>query len=190
MRVGVLGVQGAVSEHIEAVERLGARGVWVRKPEELEGVGSLIIPGGESTTISRLLAESGLFEPVRKLGEDGLPILGTCAGLILLAKKGDGQVARTGQQLLGLMDMSIKRNAFGRQRESFEEEVEVAGVGRMTGVFIRAPAIERTFGRCIPLARVGGRIVAARQGSLLATAFHPELAGDDRLHEFFLDFAR
>ncbi|MEM4389200.1 MAG: pyridoxal 5'-phosphate synthase glutaminase subunit PdxT [Candidatus Micrarchaeia archaeon] len=190
MRVGVIGVQGAVSEHLAAVERLGARGVWVKRPEELNGVSALIIPGGESTTISRLLVESGLFEPVRKLGQQGLPIFGTCAGLILLAKKGDAQVARTGQRLLGLMDMKITRNAFGRQRESFEEEVEVAGVGRVVGVFIRAPAIDRTFGKCIPLARIDGRIVAARQENLLATAFHPELTDDLRIHQFFLDFAR
>jgi 5'-phosphate synthase pdxT subunit len=189
MRVGVIGVQGAVSEHIEVIQRLGEEGIWIRRPEQLEDVDALIIPGGESTTISRLLVESGMFDKVKRLGEEGLPILGTCAGLILLAKYGDEQVRRTGQRLLGLMDMKVRRNAFGRQRESFEEEIEMKGVGRIVGVFIRAPVIERTYGRCVPLARAGGHIVAAREGNLLATAFHPELAGEE-VHAFFLDFAR
>jgi len=187
MKVGIVGVQGAVSEHEGIVRSLGHEAVRVNRPDHLQAVRAIIIPGGESTTISRLLETTGLFGRIRKLGEDGLPIYGTCAGLILLAKKGDGQVESTGQKLLGLMDMEITRNAFGRQRESFEEKLDVEGVARnFPGVFIRAPAITRTWGGCKALARHKGFAVAAEQGNLFATAFHPELSGDSRVHEYFL----
>ncbi len=190
MRVGIVGVQGAVSEHEDIVRSLGHEAIRVNKPNHLEGVKAIILPGGESTTISKLLKTTGLFGRIKKLGEDGLPIYGTCAGLILLAKKGDDQVASTGQELLGLMDMEISRNAFGRQRESFEERLDIEGVAKnFSGVFIRAPAITRVWGGCKPLARHGAFIVAAEQDNLLATAFHPELSGDSRVHEYFLSKA-
>ncbi len=187
MRVGVIGVQGAVSEHIHMLAKLNANPLWVRGPEELEMVSALIIPGGESTTISRLLLESRLFARVKELGEGGLPIFGTCAGLILLAKKGDAQVKKTKQKLLGLMDMKITRNAFGRQRESFEVHLNIGDIADFPCVFIRAPGIEEIYGKCEALARHGKFIVAARQNNFLTTSFHPELTEDARLHEYFLN---
>ena len=187
MKVGIVGVQGAVSEHEQVVRSLGHEAVRVTRPERLEGVSALIIPGGESTTISRLLESTGLFDEVRRLGEGGLPIYGTCAGLILLAKRGDSQVESAGQRLLGLMDVQILRNAFGRQRESFEAKLDIKGVARgFPCVFIRAPAITKVWGGCKALARFGKFTVAAEQDSLFVTAFHPELSGDNRVHEYFL----
>ena len=190
MKVGIVGVQGAVSEHCDIVRNLGHEPVWVTRPDKLQDVRAIIIPGGESTTISKLLQTTGLFERIGKLGEEGLPIYGTCAGLILLAKKGDGQVESTGQKLLGLMDMEISRNAFCRQRQSFEEKLDIEGVAKnFPCVFIRAPAITKVWGKCKVLAKKGGFIVAAEQGNLFATAFHPELSGDTRIHEYFLSKA-
>jgi 5'-phosphate synthase pdxT subunit len=187
MKVGVIAFQGAVSEHIHMIDAvLGeGRGVAVRSAEELERVSAVIIPGGESTTIGRLMRNSGVFRKLRELGETGFPIWGTCAGMIMLAKEGDEQVKRTGE-LLSLMDMRVRRNAFGRQRESFEKELEVEGIGRYRCIFIRAPAVERVYGKCRALAHFGGYIVAAEQGNLLATAFHPELSGDARFHKYFI----
>jgi 5'-phosphate synthase pdxT subunit len=194
MKIGIIGLQGAVSEHLEATERamrkLGIDGevVWVGRPAQLENVNGIIIPGGESTTIGKLMLRTGLFERVRQLATDGKPILGTCAGLIVLAKRGDEQVMRTRQPLLGLMDISVIRNAFGRQRESFEVDLEIPalGEGPLRCVFIRAPAVEEVWGGAQVLAEFKGKIVAVQQGSLLAVAFHPELTPDTRLHEYFL----
>ncbi|MFQ6129874.1 MAG: pyridoxal 5'-phosphate synthase glutaminase subunit PdxT [Candidatus Hadarchaeaceae archaeon] len=194
MKIGIIGLQGAVSEHIEATKRamqkLGIEGeaIWVGRPAELEGLDGIIIPGGESTTIGKLMQMTGLFERVKRLAKNGTPILGTCAGLIVLAKRGDEQIARTKQPLLGLMDISAIRNAFGRQRESFEAELEISGLGKepFTCVFIRAPAVSEVWGDAQVLAKFQGKIVAVQQGSLLAVAFHPELTPDTRLHEYFL----
>lgn len=186
MKIGVIGMQGAVSEHIHVIERLGHGPVWVKKPEQLEEVSGIIIPGGESTTISRLMVRTGLLEAVRSLGSDGFPIYGTCAGLILLAKKGDSQVKKTKQELLGLMDMEIERNAFGGQRESFEKSLDIGGIRDFPCVFIRAPAVKKTWGKCRVLAEFEGKIVAVEQGSLFATSFHPELTEDTRVHEYFI----
>ncbi|HLB67263.1 MAG TPA: pyridoxal 5'-phosphate synthase glutaminase subunit PdxT [Thermoplasmata archaeon] len=193
MRVGVVGVQGDVSEHVDAVRRairsggFSADAIAVRRLSDLQRVDALTIPGGESTTISKLLVKFGLFEEVHRRAEAGMPILGTCAGCILLAKEGDDEVSKTGTTLLGLMDMAVDRNAFGRQRESFEADLDVTILDRpFHGVFIRAPAITRTWGRCTPLAKLGDRIVLARQDDLVASAFHPELSGDLRIHEWFL----
>lgn len=198
MRIGVVGLQGAVSEHLGAVERafrkLQVKGevLWVRRPDQLEGIDGVIIPGGESTTIGRLMASGGLFEPIRELGLEDTPILGTCAGLILLAKRGDEQVRKTGQPLLELMDISVVRNAFGRQRESFEASLKIPKFGEepFECVFIRAPAIERVWGNVEVLAEYDGKIVAAQQGKLVAMAFHPELTPDTRAHEYFLRLCR
>jgi 5'-phosphate synthase pdxT subunit len=194
VRVGVVGVQGDVSEHVDAVQRAlrtagrSGRAVVVRRRDDLEGVHALTIPGGESTAIGKLLVRFRLFDAIVRRGEEGMPILGTCAGCILLAKEGDEEVTKTGTKLLGLMDMAVDRNAFGRQKESFEVGLAVDGFRRpFPGVFIRAPAITRVWGRCRPLARVNDAIVLARQGPLWAAAFHPELGGDLRIHRRFLD---
>ena len=193
MRVGVVAVQGDVSEHVEAVRRAIREGGYsgeaipVRRPEDLARVDALTIPGGESTAISKLLVKAGLFDDIVRRAHEGMPVLGTCAGCILLAKEGDRQVSGTQTRLLGLMDMAVDRNAFGRQRQSFEAEVEVSVLDRpFRGVFIRAPAIMRTWGDCTPLAKLGDRIVLARQGHLVGSTFHPELSGDLRIHEWFL----
>jgi len=194
MKIGVIGLQGAVSEHIEAIKRamqkLGIKGevVWAGRPEQLEDLDGIIIPGGESTTIGKLMLTTGLFEKVRQKATNGIPILGTCAGLITLAKRGDEQVIRTKQPLLGLMDISVIRNAFGRQRESFEVDLEIPILGEepLRAVFIRAPAVEEVLGDVQVLAKFQGKIVAVKQGNLIAVAFHPELTPDTRLHEYFL----
>lgn len=188
--VGVVSIQGDVSEHVEitrrALDALGLKGevVPLRTQADAEKVDAAIIPGGESTTISKLLVRFGALPVLRRRAlEEELPILGTCAGAILLAKEGDAQVEKTDTQLIGAMDMAVDRNAFGRQRESFEAELKVQGEkGRVHAVFIRAPAITRTWGTCRALASFDGRIVAARQGNLWGLAFHPEIAGDPRFH--------
>ncbi len=195
MRIGVVGVQGDVTEHVDAVARAmreaGREGeaIPVRRREDLDRVDGLTIPGGESTTISKLLVKLGLFdEIVRRARDEGMPVLGTCAGCILLAKDGGVQAERTRSKLLGLMDMAVDRNAFGRQRESFEADLDVEGLDRpFHGVFIRAPAILRTWGDCRPLAWYEGKIVLARQRHLIGAAFHPELSKDLRIHRAFLD---
>ena len=193
MRIGVIGVQGDVSEHVDAVQRaineagFSGDAITVRRPPDLAKVDALTIPGGESTTIGKLLERTGLHEDIVRRAEEGMPILGTCAGCILLAKEGDRQVEQTRTKLLGLMDMAVDRNAFGRQRESFEADLAVDGLDRpFHGVFIRAPAITRTWDACRVAARVGDVIVFARQGDLWAACFHPELGGDLRIHVGFL----
>jgi len=195
MRIGVIGVQGDVSEHVDAVARAmresGKPGdaIAVRRRSELDRVDGLTIPGGESTTISKLLVKLGLFdEIVRRATEEAMPIMGTCAGCILLSKDAGIQAEKTKTRLLGLMDMAVDRNAFGRQRESFEADLEIKGLATpFHCVFIRAPAILRTWDDCEPLARHKDRIVLARQKNLIGSAFHPELSGDLRIHRWFLD---
>jgi 5'-phosphate synthase pdxT subunit len=194
MRIGVVGLQGAISEHLEitelAMKKLGMKGevVWVGGLKHLEGIDGIIIPGGESTTIGKLMQRVGIFDRVKQLGLEGLPILGTCAGMIVLAKRGDEQVKRTGQPLLGLIDMEVVRNAFGRQRESFEADLEIPILGEksLKGVFIRAPAVKRVWGDAKIIAEFRGRIVGVLQRNFIAVAFHPELTTDTRLHEYFL----
>ncbi|ACJ17382.1 pyridoxine biosynthesis amidotransferase [Thermococcus onnurineus NA1] len=192
LRVGVIGVQGAVSEHIEAVkrafERLGVEGeaFWLRRPEQLNAIDAIILPGGESTTISRLMQKNGLFEPVKKLGEEGLPIMGTCAGLILLAKEVEGAVE--GQRFLELLDVRVNRNAYGRQVDSFEAPLKLSFSDEpFPGVFIRAPKIvELLNDKVKPIAWHGDEVVGVEQGNIIGLAFHPELTDDARLHEYFL----
>jgi 5'-phosphate synthase pdxT subunit len=186
MKIGVLAVQGAFIEHISTLERMDAEAVTVRLPGELRGLDGLIIPGGESTAISRLMATYDLMKEIMALTGEGLPVFGTCAGMILMAK----QVTGNGTPSLGLMDIVVRRNAFGRQVDSFEAALRIPAVGKETfpGVFIRAPLIEQCNNGVEVMARLeGGTIVAARQGKLLATAFHPELTSDLRLHRYFLD---
>ncbi len=189
MIVGVLALQGAFAEHEQLLRRLGQDVVQVRLPQQLAEIDRLIIPGGESTTIGKLMVAYGLLEPIRERAHHEMPIWGTCAGMILLAKEiTEGRPA--GQPTLGLMDITARRNAFGRQLDSFEADVPVAEVGiePFPAVFIRAPLIEKVRGDARVMGTLSdGRIVAARQGRVLVTAFHPELSGDDRLHRYFLD---
>lgn len=183
--IGVLALQGDFREHREVLERVGATAPEVRLPQDLEGLDGLIIPGGESTAIVRLLRASHLLEPLRKLAHDDFPIWGTCAGMILLARRLDA----TGMPALEAMDIAVRRNAFGRQVDSFEAILSVPALGDppFRAVFIRAPMIEDVGPGVEVLARLpDGTPVAAIQGRLLATAFHPELTHDDRFHRFFL----
>lgn len=192
MRVGVLAVQGAVSEHIDMLLAAAtAQGreidaVAVRTAADLEGCRGLVLPGGESTTISRLLRSAGLEAALREHGGKDLAVFGTCAGMILLASTASHDVDDRDIHLLGLLDADVDRNAFGRQRDSFQATLAVKDEGDVPVVFIRAPALTRTWGEAEVLATWDGRIVAAQQGRVLATAFHPELTGDTRLHERFL----
>jgi len=195
MRIGVIGVQGDVSEHVDAVARAirdfgySGEAFAVRRRPDLNRADGLTIPGGESTTISKLLEKLDLFDEIVRRGrEEHMPIMGTCAGCILLAKDGGPQAERTKSRLLGLMDMAVDRNAFGRQKQSFEADLDVEGLkDPFHGVFIRAPAITKTWGECRPLARYQERIVLAREGHLIGAAFHPELSGDLRIHRWFLE---
>jgi 5'-phosphate synthase pdxT subunit len=184
--IGVLALQGAFIEHVHALERLGVEAREVRLPRDLEGLDGSIIPGGESTTIGKLMVQYGLDEPIRARARDGFPIWGTCAGMILLAK----DIGGLRQPLIGVMDVVVERNAFGRQLDSFEADLAIPALGSepFHAIFIRAPLIHTVRGDAEILAQLAdGRIVAARQGSLLATSFHPELTDDDRLHRYFLD---
>lgn len=186
LKVGVLSVQGASREHLEALRRLGAEAMGVRTPEEVAAADALIIPGGESTTIGKLMARYGLLEAVKEHANSGKPLLGTCAGMILMAKT--IETAGKDQPRLAVMDITVERNAFGRQVDSFEADVDFAGVnsGPVRAVFIRAPVIRSVGDGVGVLAVHDGRIVAARQGNLLALAFHPELTDDLRIHRYFL----
>ena len=191
--VGVLALQGDVPEHLRALEAAGARPAAVRRPEELDRVDALVIPGGESTTLWRLSVAFDVLEPLRKLIGEGLPAFGSCAGMIMLADRlADGV---EGQQTYGGIDMTVRRNAFGRQVDSFERDITLAGdvtEGPFRAVFIRAPWVEQTGpGVAILGTDLGtGRIVAVRQGQLLATAFHPELTPDRRIHQLFVDIVK
>ena len=194
MTIGVLALQGDVREHLRALTECGAEAAPVRRPEELEAVEALVIPGGESTTMSNLAIAFGLLDPVRKRIASGMPVYGSCAGMIMLATTVlDG---RPDQESFGGIDMTVRRNAFGRQVDSFEAIVAIEGIGDdFRAVFIRAPWVEGIGPGVRPLGRVtsgdaAGRIVAVRQGNLLATAFHPELTGDLRVHRYFVEMVR
>ena len=184
-RVGVLAYQGDVREHLAALEAAGAVPVEVRTLEELDTVDGLVVPGGESTVIGKLASRYGLLEPLRERARAGLPVLGTCAGMIFLAREVEGPP----QDLLGVLDVRVRRNAFGRQVASFEAEVDVKGIdgGPVAGAFIRAPWVAEAGPEVEVLAEVEGKVVAVRQGNLLATAFHPELSGEVRLHRWLVD---
>ncbi|MEK7693052.1 MAG: pyridoxal 5'-phosphate synthase glutaminase subunit PdxT, partial [Chloroflexota bacterium] len=186
--VGVLALQGDFAEHIEMLRSIGVDAVEIRLPSQLAQIDALIIPGGESTTITRLLDIYELREPIRRLGLEGLPIWGTCAGAIVLAREATG----LDRPNLALMDIDVRRNAFGRQLDSFEEDLHVPALGDAPfhAVFIRAPVIERTADSVEVLATLAdGAIVAAREGALLATSFHPELTGDARFHRLLVGLA-
>ncbi|MFC5700650.1 pyridoxal 5'-phosphate synthase glutaminase subunit PdxT [Cohnella faecalis] len=187
MKIGVLALQGAVAEHIRSVELAGGVGVAVKRTEQLAEIDGLIIPGGESTTIGKLMRKYSFIEALREFHEQGKPLFGTCAGLIVLANRLEG-----GEEAhLGLMNMTVARNAFGRQRESFETDLPVKGIETpLRAVFIRAPLIKEVGAEVEVLSTYDGEIVTARQGNLLASSYHPELTDDYRLHGLFLDMAR
>ncbi|OAB43619.1 pyridoxal 5'-phosphate synthase glutaminase subunit PdxT [Paenibacillus glacialis] len=187
MKVGVLALQGAVTEHIRSIELAGAEAVTVKKIEELADVQGLIIPGGESTTIGKLMRKYGFIEAIRNFSENGNPIFGTCAGLIVLAERIEGQ----DEAHLALMDITVARNAFGRQRESFETDLGVKGIDEpVRAVFIRAPLITNVGNEVEVLSTYQDEIVTARQGHLLVSSYHPELTDDYRLHQYFVDMIR
>jgi len=186
MRIGVLASQGAFAEHIAMLNQLEVEVLPVRLPEELEGLDGLVIPGGESTSISKLMLDYNLMSEIRNLAKDGLPIFGTCAGMILLAN----EISDSDVEPLRVMDITVRRNAFGRQRDSFETELSIPVLGGkpFPGVFIRAPRIVRANNEVKILARLANSTsVAAKQGKLLVSAFHPELTDDLRFHQYFLD---
>lgn len=189
VRVGVLALQGDTREHLAALTEAGAEAVTVRRRAELDDVDALVIPGGESTAMSKLLREFELFEPLRARLADGMPAYGSCAGMILLASEiADAGVPGREALPLGGIDMTVRRNAFGRQVDSFEDDIAFEGLeGPMHAVFIRAPWVERVGPSVEVLARAAGHPVAVRQGRTLATAFHPEMTGDRRVHRLFVD---
>jgi 5'-phosphate synthase pdxT subunit len=184
MKAGVLALQGDFREHAAMFAACGATPVLVRTPEELSSVECLAIPGGESTTIAKLAREHGLVDPIRRRADEGMPVFGTCAGMIVMAR-----TVEDGDALLALIDMAVRRNAYGRQVDSFESDVEVTGIGPVRGVFIRAPVVEQVGPGVEVLAELGGRPIVVRQANLMAAAFHPEIAGDPRLHQRVLGMA-
>ncbi|MFC4182707.1 pyridoxal 5'-phosphate synthase glutaminase subunit PdxT [Saccharococcus thermophilus] len=187
MKIGVLGLQGAVQEHVRSIEACGAEAVVVKKTDQLADLDGLILPGGESTTMRRLMDKYGFMEPLKQFAAAGKPMFGTCAGLILLAKR----IVGYDEPHLGLMDITVERNSFGRQRESFEAELSIAGVADdFIGVFIRAPHIVEVGEDVEILAKYDGRIVAARQGQFLGCSFHPELTDDHRMTHYFLNMVK
>jgi 5'-phosphate synthase pdxT subunit len=193
MRIGVIAIQGNVEEHVNAMQRtldqagFGAEVIKIKHKGLVPTCDALILPGGESTTLGRLMEKEGISMEIKKVVHAGIPIMGTCAGLVLLAKKGDEQVKKTGQPLLSLMDIAVNRNAFGRQRESFECLVDFKGLDSpFNAVFIRAPSIT-VFGKDVEvLSKHNDVIIAAREKNILALAFHPELTDDPRIHHYFL----
>ncbi len=188
MRIGVLALQGAFTEHLTTLDAIGVEGVPVRLPADLDGVSGLILPGGESTTIRHLIERWGMAEPIRRLAATGAPVFGTCAGMIVLSREIVGGEA----PVLPLLDVTVERNAFGRQLDSFEAELSVPVLGDtpVHGIFIRAPVIDHVGPDVDVLARLDdGRIVAVRERNVIATAFHPELAGETRFHRLMATMA-
>jgi 5'-phosphate synthase pdxT subunit len=187
MKIGVLALQGAVAEHIRLIEKAGGEGIVVKRTEQLDELDGIIIPGGESTTIGKLMRTYHFIEELRSFSEKKKPIFGTCAGLIVIAKEIEGQP----EAHLGLMDMKVARNAFGRQRESFETDLVIKDIADdVRAVFIRAPLINEVGEGVEVLATYQDQIVAARQGHLLAASFHPELTDDERMHAYFINMVR
>jgi 5'-phosphate synthase pdxT subunit len=194
LKIGVVAVQGAVSEHVEVLKKamkelkIDGDAVYVRTVKGLNDISGLVIPGGESTTINRLMLKIGMHKKIIELTKKGLPILGTCAGTILLAKEGDEQVKQTNTKLLGLMDMKVLRNAYGRQVDSFEVDVKISEIGNrpFRTVFIRAPTIEKVWNGNKVWAKYQDTIIGAKKGNILALTFHPELSDDLRIHKYFI----
>jgi pyridoxal 5'-phosphate synthase pdxT subunit len=185
MAVGVLAVQGDFDKHLASLRRIGVKGREIRTPEDLAQVDRLILPGGESTTVGLLLERFGLGAAIRERAAGGMPVWGTCMGMILMAR--EIEAGRPGQYTLDLLDITVRRNAFGAQVHSFEDEVAMAGMAEpVLGVFIRAPVVTRLGDGVEEVARYGDQVVAVRKGNLLGTSFHPELTEDTRLHEWFV----
>ena len=184
-RIGVLALQGDFAEHIAMLHKLGVEALPVRLPRELDGLDGLVIPGGESTTIGKLMEDYGVMEPVRRLACDSFPIMGTCAGMVLLSQKSTD----LSFDPMGAIDIDVERNAFGRQRESFQVKLNVKHIGEFEAVFIRAPAITKVGEGVEVLATFEDYIVAVQQDNILGLAFHPELTDDTRIHEYFLKMA-
>lgn len=197
LRIGVLGLQGAIEEHVSMIEKamglmdLEGEAWWLKKSWEIENVHGLIIPGGESTVMGRLSTYNKTLRAIKLLGNAGIPMFGTCSGMVMLAQRvHDRIVGETRQPTSRLMDISVERNAFGRQKESFEADLDVPVLGetKFRGVFIRAPIVRETGQNVKVLCKLNREIVSVQQGNLMATAFHPELTGDTRFHEYFLKF--
>ncbi len=196
--VGVLDVQGDITEHGrvlgEVIRKSGmdAKVVLVNSPKDVEKLSALVLPGGESTTLGKLLSSYGIDESIKKIASKGVPIMGTCAGLIILSKDAGVQAVKTGQPLLGLLDVKVDRNYFGRQRESFETELLIPAIGEepFHGVFIRSPVVESVGAGVEVLCKFEGKVVMVKQKNILGLAFHPELSGDLRIHEYFLRMIR
>ncbi len=188
MKIGVLALQGAVKEHCQALAALGIESLQVKYREELDQIAGLIIPGGESTTVGKLLVRNQMMEPLRELGRQGFPIFGTCTGMILLAKDLDG-IKQPG---IALMEMTVVRNAFGRQIASFEAELDISEIGEepYKAIFIRAPYVTSVGAGVQVLSELDDKILLVREGNLLAAAFHPELTADYRIHQYFVDICR
>lgn len=184
--IGVLDLQGDVREHLSQVKRAGAQPIRVRNIRDLEEADGLIIPGGESTTLSILMRSTGLDNEIKRRGLDMFPLFGTCAGMILLAKK----LSNDSRNTLGLIDITVKRNAYGRQVDSFEAELDIKKIGSFPGVFIRAPHIEKTGPQVVILAEHGGIPVMVRQDNILCSSFHPELTDNLKVHQYFLSMVR
>ena len=187
MKIGVLSLQGDVREHARSLSDCGVHSSLVRRPSELEAVDALVIPGGESTTISKLARIFNIFEPIQERINDGMPVYGSCAGMILLADRVEDAIV--GQESFGGLDVTVRRNAFGRQVDSFETDLTFKGITQppIRAVFIRAPWVEKTGPSVEVLAEVNGHPVAVRSNHLFATSFHPELTGDNRIHKFFIE---
>ena len=185
MKIGVLSLQGAVSEHIQMLSDLGVAASAIRLPSQLNSIDGLVIPGGESTTISKLLHDYQFMEPLQKLASQGFPLMGTCAGMILLARKATDFPWQT----IGAIDIEVKRNAFGRQVDSFEADlsIPVLGTNSYRGIFIRAPIIEKVNPSVDILCRLYGDVIAVQQGTSIACSFHPELTNDSRIHAYFIN---
>ncbi|WP_246946176.1 pyridoxal 5'-phosphate synthase glutaminase subunit PdxT [Bacillus pinisoli] len=187
VKVGVLGLQGAVREHVHALEQSGAEALVIKRPEQLEELDGLVIPGGESTTMRRLIDKYDFMKPLKEFAAQGKPMFGTCAGLILLANKIEGY----DEPHIGVMDITVERNAFGRQKESFEAELMITGVAEdFVGVFIRAPYVVEVGEEVEVLSKHNERIVAVRQGQFLGCAFHPELTEDHRFAQYFVNMVK
>ena len=188
MKIGVLALQGAVREHVNSLRSCGAETVEILYPEQLSQIQGLVIPGGESTTVGKLMVKYEMLEPLTKMGRDGFPIFGTCTGLILLAR----EIIGSSQPRLGLMDIDVERNAFGRQIASFEEDIPIPELGAdpFHAVFIRAPYIAKAGAEVRILARLDEKILFVRQKNLLAAAFHPELTPDKRIHQYFIEMCK
>lgn len=185
MKIGVLALQGAVTEHLEILKRLKVDTIQVKLPDDINGLDGLIIPGGESTTIGQLIVKGGLDKAITERYKKGMPIYGTCAGAIILAKDID-----TAQPKLGLMDISVTRNGYGRQIDSFEADLDIDNIGKFKGVFIRAPIVDCVNDGVKVLSTFNNRPVMAEQGHLMITTFHPELTDDTRVHKHFIEMVK